>query len=260
MTSRQLDNRIAVVTGSTSGIGKGIALHFAEFGASVLVHGTDARRALELVDRINNAGGRADAFVGDLADPHVCRALVGFAVERFGSLDILVNNAGIFTRGDVEETSLDLWDRIMAVNLRAPFLCVQEAVRHMKPKRRGSIVNIGSVNAYIGEPKLHAYSVSKGGLMTLTKNAAASLNQFGIRVNQINVGWTLTEGEHRVKLLEGKGERWLDDAVRTRPFGRLLEPLDIAYAAAYFASDESACVTGSVLDLEQYPVGAPPNW
>jgi NAD(P)-dependent dehydrogenase (short-subunit alcohol dehydrogenase family) len=260
MTSRQLDNRIAVVTGSTSGIGKGIALHFAEAGASVLVHGTDARRAVELVDRINSSGGRADAFVGDLADPHVCRALVGFAVERFGSLDILVNNAGIFTRGDVEGTSLELWDRIMAVNLRAPFLCVQEAVRHMKPKRRGSIVNIGSVNAYIGEPKLHAYSVSKGGLMTLTKNAAATLNRYRIRVNQINVGWTLTEGEHKVKLLEGKGEHWVEDAVKTRPFGRMLEPTDVAHAAAYFASDESACVTGSVLDLEQYPVGAPPNW
>jgi NAD(P)-dependent dehydrogenase (short-subunit alcohol dehydrogenase family) len=96
--------------------------------------------------------------------------------------------------------------------------------------------------------------------MTLTKNAAAYLNQYRIRVNQLNVGWTLTEGEHRVKLLEGKGETWVEDAVRTRPFGRLLDPQDIAYAAAYFASDESACITGTVMDLEQYPVGAPPNW
>jgi NAD(P)-dependent dehydrogenase (short-subunit alcohol dehydrogenase family) len=259
MTVR-LDNRIAIVTGSTSGIGKGIAMHFAGLGASVLVHGTDARRALELVDRINTGGGRADALVGDLADPKICRDLVAFAVERFGGLDILVNNAGIFTRGDVEDTSLELWDRIMAVNLRAPFLCVQEAVRHMKRRPGGSIVNIGSVNAYIGEPKLHAYSVSKGGLMTLTKNAAATLNRYRIRVNQINVGWTLTEGEHRVKLLEGKGENWAEEAVKTRPFGRMLEPMDIAHAAAYFASAASECVTGSVLDLEQYPVGAPPNW
>ena len=96
--------------------------------------------------------------------------------------------------------------------------------------------------------------------MTLTKNAAAYLNQYRIRVNQLNVGWTLTEGEHRVKLLEGKGRELGRGRRRTRPFGRLLDPQDIAYAAAYFASDESACITGTVMDLEQYPVGAPPNW
>ena len=259
MSAHRLDGKVAIVTGSTSGIGKGIALHFASLGARVVVHGTHAARALELVDRINSDRGGADAFVGDLADPAICRGLIAFAVERFQGLDVLVNNAGIFTRGGVEDTSLELWDRIMAVNLRAPFLCLQEAARHMKAKRRGSIVNIGSVNAYIGEPKLHAYSVSKGGLMTLTKNASAALSQHRIRVNQINVGWTLTEGEHRVKLLEGKGEGWVEQAVRTRPFGRLLEPKDIAYAAAYFASDESECVTGSVLDLDQNPVGAMPN-
>jgi NAD(P)-dependent dehydrogenase (short-subunit alcohol dehydrogenase family) len=119
-------------------------------------------------------------------------------------------------------------------------------------------VNIGSVNAYIGEPKLCPYSVSKGGLMTLTKNCAAHLNKYRIRVNQINVGWTLTEGEDKVKKLEGKGDNWLDDAMRTRPWGRLLLPADVANAVVYFASDASALVTGAVMDLEQYPVGAPP--
>jgi NAD(P)-dependent dehydrogenase (short-subunit alcohol dehydrogenase family) len=255
-----LHDRVALVTGSTSGIGKGIARHFAALGAPVVVHGLDLTRATQVVEAIRASGGSAEAFTGDLADADVCRALVHFAVERFGRLDILVNNAANTSRGDVETTPLELWDQIMAVNLRAPFLCLQEAVKPMKAQRRGSVVNIGSVNAYIGEPKLHAYSISKGGLMTLTKNAAAFLNQFRIRVNQINVGWTLTEGEHRVKLLEGKGENWAEDAISTRPFGRLLKPQDIAYAAAYFASDESECVTGSVLDLEQYPVGAPPNW
>ena len=121
-------------------------------------------------------------------------------------------------------------------------------------------MNIGSVNAYIGEPKLCPYSVSKGGLMTLTKNVASSVNRYRIRVNQINVGWTLTEGEHEVKLLEGKGEDWLDDAVKTRPWGRLLSPDDVANAVEYFVTDRSELVTGAVLDLEQYPVGAPPNW
>jgi NAD(P)-dependent dehydrogenase (short-subunit alcohol dehydrogenase family) len=137
---------------------------------------------------------------------------------------------------------------------------LQEAVKSMKTRGGGSIVNIGSVNAYIGEPKLGPYSVSKGGLMTLTRNAAATLNRYRIRVNQINVGWTLTEGERRVKRLEGHGDEWLDEAIATRPWGRLLSPRDIALAAAYFASDDSALVTGTVMDLEQYPVGAPPNF
>jgi NAD(P)-dependent dehydrogenase (short-subunit alcohol dehydrogenase family) len=130
----------------------------------------------------------------------------------------------------------------------------------MRARGGGSIVNIGSVLAYVGEPKLGAYSVSKGALMTLTKNAASLLNRDRIRVNQINVGWTLTDGERRVKReQEGKGEEWIAEAIATRPFGRLLAPLDIAYAAAYFASPASECVTGSVLDLEQYPHGALPN-
>jgi NAD(P)-dependent dehydrogenase (short-subunit alcohol dehydrogenase family) len=145
--------------------------------------------------------------------------------------------------------------------MRSAFICMQQAVRHMKAHGRGSIINIGSVNAYIGEPKLMAYSASKGALMTLTKNTASYLNRYRIRVNQLNVGWTDTPNEHRVKVQEeGKGDNWLEEAVLTRPFGRLLVPRDIGLAALYFASDESECITGSVLDLEQYPVGGPPNF
>ena len=181
-------------------------------------------------------------------------------MQRYGALDILVNNAALTTRGDIEHVPIDVVDRILAVNLRAPLILTQAVIPHMRARGGGAIVNIGSVNAYIGEPKLCPYAVSKGGLMTLTKNTAAVLNRDRIRVNQINVGWTLTEGEHAVKLLEGKGKGWLDEAVKTRPWGRLLTPQDVAYAAAYFASDQSALVTGAVMDLEQYPVGAPPNW
>jgi NAD(P)-dependent dehydrogenase (short-subunit alcohol dehydrogenase family) len=255
-----LANRIAIVTGSTSGIGKGIAQHFARLGASVVVHGTNTANGERVASDIRTAGGRARFIAADLVDADDCQQIVSVAVREFGGLDILVNNAADITRGNVESVPLPLWDRILAINLRAPFILIQAAIPHFRVRGAGSIVNIGSVNAYIGEPKLCPYSVSKGGLMTLTKNAAAYLNQYRIRVNQLNVGWTLTEGEQRIKLAEGKGERWLADAVATRPFGRLLEPQDIAYAAAYFASDESACITGTVMDMEQYPVGAPPNW
>lgn len=255
-----LQNKIALVTGSTSGIGRGIAEHFAALGASVVVHGRREREAREIVDRIT-ANGHAAAFaIGDLAEVDACRRVVAYTVDRFGGIDVLVNNAAITSRGYLESAPVELWDKIMHVNLRAPFLCLQEAVLSMKMRGGGSIINIGSVNAYIGEPKLGPYSVSKGGLMTLTRNAAATLNRYRIRVNQINVGWTLTEGEERVKREEEEDAQWLDKALSTRPFGRLLAPRDIAAAAEYFASDASALVTGSVMDLEQYPVGAPPNW
>ena len=102
--------------------------------------------------------------------------------------------------------------------------------------------------------------MSKGGLMTMTKNAAAALARYRIRVNQLNVGWTLTEGEERVQRADGKGPHWLQDAIATRPFGCLLMPADIAHAAAYFASDDSALITGAVVDLEQFPIGGLPDW
>ena len=255
-----LAGKVSVVTGSTSGIGRGIAEHFAALGSDVVVHGLDRADGLETVHRVRATGCSAEYFDGDLTSEDVCRALIRFAVDHYGGLDILVNNAADTGRGDLEHVPVARWDRILAVNLRAPFILLQESIAPMRARGGGSVVNIGSVLAYVGEPKLGAYSVSKGGLMTLTKNAASLLNRDRIRVNQINVGWTLTEGERRVKReQEGKGDDWLAEAIATRPFGRLLAPRDIAYAAAYFASSESECVTGSVLDLEQYPPGALPN-
>jgi NAD(P)-dependent dehydrogenase (short-subunit alcohol dehydrogenase family) len=255
-----LANKVALVTGSTSGIGRGIAGHFAALGARIVVHGRHEQEAREAADALRRDGREAAPVAGDLADVQACRQVVRAAIERYGGVDVLVNNAASTARGYLEDAPVELWDSIMHVNLRAPFLCLQEVVKSMKTRGGGSIVNIGSINAYIGEPKLGPYSVSKGGLMTLTRNAAATLNRYRIRVNQINVGWTLTEGEERVKREEeGRGPDWLEHAIATRPFGRLLSPHDVALAAAYFASDDSALVTGTVMDLEQFPVGAPEN-
>jgi NAD(P)-dependent dehydrogenase (short-subunit alcohol dehydrogenase family) len=255
-----LHDRIALVTGSTSGIGRGIVERFASLGAKVVVHGLAEEEARSIAARIRGDGHEAAAIGGDLTDVQVCRRAVQFTCEQYGGIDVLVNNAGCTSRAYLETASVEFWDMMMHVNLRAPFLCLQEAVKSMKARGGGSIVNIGSVNAYIGEPKLGPYSVSKGGLMTMTKNAAAALSKYRIRVNQINVGWTLTEGEERVKREEENDPDWLPKAVASRPFGRLLTPADVARAVEFFASDDSALVTGTVMDLEQYPVGAPPNW
>jgi NAD(P)-dependent dehydrogenase (short-subunit alcohol dehydrogenase family) len=241
-------------------MGEGIARLFASEGASVVVSDKNEANAAAVAARIEKEGGRAIFQRADVSVEAECQALISHTVAIYGRIDVLVNNAGISTRGNIENTTSEVWDQIFATNVRGAFLCMREAVACMKQQRSGSIINIGSVNAYIGEPKLMAYSASKGALTTLTKNTASYLNKYGIRVNQLNPGWTMTPNEHRVKMEEGKREEWVEEALRTRPFGRLLFPRDVALAALYFASEESECITGSVVDLEQYPVGAPPNW
>jgi NAD(P)-dependent dehydrogenase (short-subunit alcohol dehydrogenase family) len=256
-----LSGRIALVTGSTSGIGRGIAEHFAALGARVMVHGLEAEAGERIAAGIRAGGAEAAFAPGDVADEGVCRGLVRATVDRFGGLDILVNNAGIYTRASVETATVAFWDRMMAINLRAPFILMQAAIEPMRARGGGSVVNIGSINAYVGMASLGPYSVSKGGLMTLTRNAAQTLSPHKIRINQLNVGWTLTEGEDRVKREEeGQPANWAEAAGNTRPFGRILSPLDIARAAAFFASDESTLITGSVLDVEQFAIGAPGTW
>jgi len=253
-----LAGQVAVVTGSTQGIGAGIARRFAEEGARVVVHGLESHKPQgeKLVKEIEGSAGEALLVVGDLKQETHCRDLIRRAVERFGQLDILVNNAGMVTRGNLENTSVALWDEMFATDLRAPFILCQEAVKYMKQRSSGCIINIGSVLAYIGFPSIMAYSVAKGGMMTFTKNLADYLKQYRIRVNQINPGWVLTEGEHYVKaVVEGLGENWLEEALKTRPFGRMLLPADIANAALFFASNE--LISSAILDYEQMPFGAP---
>ena len=241
-------------------MGEGIARLFAAEGASLVVSDRNEKEGRAIAANLVGQGAQAIFQRADVSIESECRGLIDQAAEHFGQLDVLVNTVGWSLRGTIEDTTAEEWDAVFAVNVRSPFICAQQAVRHMKPRNTGSIINIGSVNAYIGEPKLMAYSAAKGALMTLTKNLAGYLNQYRIRVNQLNVGWTLTPNEHRIKVEEEGKPDWLEDAVKTRPWRRLLLPRDIANAALYFASDESELVTGSVLDIEQHPVGAPPNW
>lgn len=255
-----LAGKVAVVTGSTQGIGAGIARKLAECGARVVVHGLESQRdgGERVLAAVKAAGSDAFLVLGDLREEAHCRDVVRQAVERFRRLDILVNNAAVTHRGDLENSSVELWDEVFAVNLRAPFILCQEAVKHMRERRSGCIINVGSLNAYVGATNLLPYSASKGALLTFTKNLANYLTRYRIRVNQINPGWTLTEGEHHVKsVVEGKGDKWLDEALKTRPAGRMLTPEEIGLAAVFFATNE--LVTGAALDYEQVVAGAPPN-
>src|SRR4029453_4573539 len=154
-----LKGKIALVTGSTSGIGKGIAAHFLTLGASVVVHGPDLAGAKSVADSMRSAGHNVDAVAGDLRNVEPCRQVVRDVGERRGGIAILLRNAGTVSRAPLESATVEQWDTIMAVNLRAPFLLLQEAVRSMKTRGGGSIVNIGSINAYVGLSQLGPYSV-----------------------------------------------------------------------------------------------------
>ncbi len=255
---QSLAGQVAVITGSTQGIGGGIALKLAAHGARIVVHGRDAQRAggEKIVEAIAAGGSQALLVTGDLQDESHCRSIVRTALARFGRVDILVNNAAVVHRSTVEDTSTELWDEVFDVNVRAPFLLSQEAVRHMKERRSGCIVNIGSGNGYCGQKRLFPYSVSKGALITFTKNLSNYLGQYRIRVNHLNPGWTLTEGERYViAVVDGKGEGWLEEMEKTRPFGSMQRPADIANAVLFFATNEM--ISGAVLDYEQQPFGAP---
>ena len=251
----RLKDKVILVTGSTTGIGEGMARMFAREGALVVVHGPTGLAAQEVATEINLQKGRAVWVEGLLEDPAVPARIIEQILQKYGRIDGLVNNAADLTRGSLEATTVESFDRTIAVNLRAPLLLIQAVLPHFRRQGGGRVLNIGSVNSYCGEKNLLGYSISKGGLVTLTRNLADAHGPEGIRVNLFNVGWTLTQNEYKLKRSEGLPENWPDQLPKGFvPSGRLLAPDDIAAAAVYFLSDEGALINGAILDLEQYPV------
>jgi NAD(P)-dependent dehydrogenase (short-subunit alcohol dehydrogenase family) len=247
----RLKDKAIIVTGSTTGIGEAIARRCLAEGAKVLLHGRDVERGRAIA---NQFPGQTAFHNDDLADPGAPARIIKAAIDAFGKLDGLVNNAAWVVRSDLASTDAAMFDRVMAINVRAPLLLVQAAIEHLK-QSRGCVLNIGSINAYSGEGNLLAYSVSKGGLMTLSRNLADALCHNGVRVTHFNVGWVLTPNEYHYKLADGLPKDWPEKVARTSaPSGRLLKPEEIAAAAIYWLSDESRPVSGTVLELEQYPV------
>jgi NAD(P)-dependent dehydrogenase (short-subunit alcohol dehydrogenase family) len=203
-------------------------------------------------------GGCPTYFVrADLAHVDECRAVMAKADSAFGQVDALVNAAGITDRGTILDTSPELFDRMFAVNVRAPFFLMQDAVKIMRREGiAGTIVNILSMSSHGGQPFLIAYSGSKGALATLTKNAAYSVMRDRIRINGLNLGWMDTPGEDQVqKRYHGAEDNWLAQAESSQPFKRLLKPREVAKVIAFLSCDESGLMTGSIIDFDQAVVG-----
>lgn len=257
-SSRTLAGAVAIVTGSTQGLGEAIARELAARGAAGLVlTGRNAQRGEAVARSIAQSGCKAEFVQADLADLASVRKIVPAAEKAFGRVDVLVNAAGDTDRGTVFNTSPELFDRLIAVNLKAPFFLIQDAAELMRRKRiEGSIVNIQSMSAHGGQPFLTIYSVSKTALAGLTKNAAFSLMPWRIRVNGLNVGWMATPGEDAiVRKYHGAQDGWLEKASADQPFGRLVDPKEVARAAAFLVSSESGLMTGANIDFDQSVLG-----
>lgn len=250
----RLDGKYAVVTGGTQGLGAAVARVFAGAGAAGLITcGRNRAKGAALAEEIAKAHGTPVHFVeADLSDASGAETVIAAANDAFGRVDVLVNAAGLTDRGNLLNSTPELFDRMIAVNTRAPFFLMQQAARLMiRDGVAGSIVNIGSVSSRAGQPFLCPYSLSKGALATLTRNAGFALMRNRIRVNQLDIGWMNSDNERAVQEAESGDPGFIDRQAAAMPFGRLLEPDEVARAVAFLASDDSGMMTGSVIQFDQ---------
>ena len=243
--SLSLENKVALITGGSRGIGRAIALEFAARGAVVVVNYNSSPEAAEAVlKQIKDAGGKATVSKADVSDTKQAEALIKFTVDTFGDLSILVNNAGI-TRDQLIMLMPEAdWDAVINTNLKSTFNCSKAAVKHMMRKRVGRIINIASVAGQMGNPGQTNYSASKAGQIGFTKALAREVATRNITVNAIAPGFVDTE------ILDAMTPEVLEAALKMVPLARKGKPEEIAYAAAFLASDEAAYITGQVLGVD----------
>jgi NAD(P)-dependent dehydrogenase (short-subunit alcohol dehydrogenase family) len=258
----RMDEKICVVTGSTQGLGAAIARRLAEAGAAGLVTlGRNATKGQAVAEAITRDTGVPVQFVrADLGNIEDCRNVIAEADRVFGKVHVLVN-AGAFTdRGTILDTSPELFDRMFATNVRGPFFLMQEAIRRMiRDSIEGAIVNIGSMSEFAGQPFISAYCASKGALATLTRNTAFAVAANRIRVNQLDIGWMASDHERELQAAESGDPDWEAKATAKLPFGRLLDPAEVARAVNFLASDEAGMMTGAVVSFDQSVWGAYPG-
>jgi NAD(P)-dependent dehydrogenase (short-subunit alcohol dehydrogenase family) len=254
-----LDGKIAIVTGGTQGLGETVAQLFADRGiAGLAICGRNAANGAKVKAALEAKGVKTVYVEADLEKVADARKVVAAADAAFGRVDALVNVAAITDRGTIWDTSEALFDRMFAVNVRAPFFLMQDAAKLMRRnKSPGTIVNIISMSGHGGQSFITAYCASKGALITLTKNVAFSVMRHKIRVNGLTIGWMDTPGEDRImKTYHGAEDNWRDKAYASLPTGRMLQPDEVARAVAYLSSEESGLMTGAIIDFDQSVLGA----
>jgi NAD(P)-dependent dehydrogenase (short-subunit alcohol dehydrogenase family) len=247
-----LDDKAVLVNGGSQGVGAGIVRAAAREGATVAFTGRRAEAGEQLA-----AETGAHFLRADLADPAQARGSVTRAVEAHGRVDCLVDAAGLTSRGSLLDTTPELFDAHMAINLRAPFFAMQAAVADMVARKApGTVVNIITTSAHGGQPYLAPYVAAKAGLAGLTRNAAHAHRFDRVRINGLNIGWTDTEGEDATqRAFHGAGDDWREKAAEAQPMGKLGQVDEIADFVVFLLSDRSGVVTGSVIDWDQIVIG-----
>jgi NAD(P)-dependent dehydrogenase (short-subunit alcohol dehydrogenase family) len=246
----RLQDKVILITGAAQGIGFACARQAASEGATVILADIQKERGEQSAATLRNQGAQAHFLPVDLREESQVAALLDQTIRAHKKLDGLVNNAGWFPRATLEQTTTDLWEEVLHVNLRSAFYCCKYAAPKMRQARAGSIVNMGSICGIQSLPNLVAYGAAKAGLLGLTRTLAGALAPDRIRVNYVIPGWIFTEGELAIQKGEGRTLEDLRKAGEKLTFGRAQSPEETAYAVVYLLSDESAQVTGTTLHLD----------
>lgn len=249
MTDKEFNGKVAFVTGATSGIGKACALAFAIAGAKVVCVGRKEDALRDVEQTIREIGTDALPIRANLADPAEAQHAVDRAIQAFGGIDVLVNAAGHLSNGTIENTSLQSWDDMMDVNVRAPFQLMQMALLSLI-ERRGNIVNVSSVTGLRAFPGVLAYCVSKAALDQLTRCSSLELAAKGVRVNAVNPGVVVTEIHKRGGMNDDAYAAFLEHSKTTHPIGRTGRPEEIASLVLYLASDRASWITGATYSID----------
>ena len=242
-------NKVVIVTGASSGIGRSTALAFAGAGAHVVAVGRDASALEDVVAEAARLGAESIAVVADLLADSAPSEIVRNTVARFGAIDVVVNAAGVIAMGSTDATSDDLWDRLMSLNVRAPFRLMREAFPYLK-ERQGVVVNVSSVNGRRVFPNLAAYNTSKAAVDQLTRCAAIDWAPQGVRVNAVNPGVTVTNLHRRSGMSEDTYAAFLARSKETHPLGRPGQASEIAGLILFLASDQAGWITGETIAID----------